>query len=68
LDYAARVAQTRSVLLPGRLSWDDMASDTMRGEVGRDWLLGDRDAVLADNDALIDRATNETFDQTADKT
>jgi Ca2+-binding RTX toxin-like protein len=67
-DYLLRVAATRAVLKPGILSWDDRAADSIRGETGRDWLLGDRDAVLADNDLLIDRATNESFDQVVDRT
>ena len=66
LDYAVRVTQTRNILQPGSLSWDDRSSDAMRGEAGRDWLLGDRDSLLADNDTLFDRATNETFDQVVD--
>ena len=66
-DYLMRVAATRDILKPGILSWDDRAADSIRGETGRDWMLGDRDAVLADNDLLIDRATNESFDQVVDR-
>lgn len=67
LDYASRVNQIRNILQPGINTWDDRAVDAKRGEGGRDWFLGDRDAVLADNDTYFDRATNESFDHLPDR-
>lgn len=67
LDYATRVNQIRNILRPGVNTWDDRAVDATRGEGGRDWFLGDRDAVLTDNDTYFDRATNESFDQLPDR-